>query len=62
MFSKIRILKDFAKYTVKQLCWSHFLINLQALQSLALRVSEFLILETQCLYLHSSEEMHIKPG
>ena len=62
MFSKIRILKDFAKYTVKQLCWSHFLINLQALQALALRVSEFLILETQCLYLHSSEEMHIKPG
>ena len=50
MFSKIRILKDFAKYTVKHLCWSHFLINLQALQALALRVSEFLILETQCLY------------
>ena len=62
MFSKIPILKDFAKYTVKHLCWSHFLINLQALQALALRVSEFLILETQCLYLHSSEEMHIKPG
>ena len=62
MFCKIRILKDFAKYTVKHLCRSHCLINLQALQALALRVSGFLILETQCLYLNSSEEMHVKPG
>lgn len=62
MICKIRALKDFAKYTGKRLYWSHFFINLQALQSLALRVSEFLNLEIQCPYLHSSEEIHIKLG
>ena len=29
-FYKIDVLQNFAKFTGKHLCWSHFLINLQA--------------------------------
>ena len=31
MFSKIDVLKNFTNFTRKHLCWSHFLIKLQAL-------------------------------
>ena len=36
MFPKISVLKNFANFTVKYLCWSHFLIKQQVLRTATL--------------------------
>ena len=36
MFFKIGVIKSFVNFTAKRLCWSHFLIKLQALRSATL--------------------------
>ena len=41
MFFKIRVVKDFAIFTAKYLCWSLFLINLQVLRPAALLKRDF---------------------
>ena len=41
MFFKIGVLKNFANFTGKHLCWSLFLINLQAFRSATLLKKDF---------------------